>query len=91
MAIGGDYAQPVQVNGYLCRNCADVDLAKKYVDPARPEAGPFGIDAPEASRRSEAVRFGGALANIGPSAMAADRPLTATDPFRPGATLDISA
>jgi hypothetical protein len=41
--------------------------------------------------RTAIGKFGGALANIGPSAMAADRPLTATDPFRPGATLDISA
>lgn len=24
------------VNGYFCRNCADVELAKKGMDPARP-------------------------------------------------------
>ncbi len=24
------------VNGYYCRNCADVELAKKGMDPARP-------------------------------------------------------
>jgi hypothetical protein len=25
------------VNGYYCRNCADVELAKKGMDPARPQ------------------------------------------------------
>jgi hypothetical protein len=24
------------VNGYICRNCTDIDLAKKGVDPAHP-------------------------------------------------------
>ena len=24
------------VNGYFCRNCADVELAKKGIDPAHP-------------------------------------------------------
>jgi hypothetical protein len=24
------------VNGYFCRNCADVELAKKGTDPAKP-------------------------------------------------------
>jgi len=25
------------VNGYYCRNCADVELAKKGIDPAHPK------------------------------------------------------
>ena len=25
------------VNGYFCRNCADVELAKKGMDPAKPK------------------------------------------------------
>ena len=46
MAIGStDYPQPVQVNGFLCRNCTDVDRAKKHIDPAHPRSGPYGIDA----------------------------------------------
>jgi hypothetical protein len=46
MAIGStNYAQPVQVNGFLCRNCTDVDNAKKHIDPAHPRSGPYGIDA----------------------------------------------
>jgi hypothetical protein len=51
------------VNGYYCRNCADVELAKKGMDPAHPgreysggevyvpppaESKPLGINAPEA-------------------------------------------
>ncbi len=51
------------VNGFYCRNCADVELAKKGMDPAKPGreyAGgevyippsadskkPFGINSPE--------------------------------------------
>ena len=46
MAIGStNYPQPVQVNGFLCRNCTDVDHAKKHIDPAHPRSGPYGIDA----------------------------------------------
>jgi len=44
MAISGDYANPVTVNGYSCRNCTEVDLAKKHIDPAHPQDGPFGIE-----------------------------------------------
>ncbi|MEZ4225716.1 MAG: hypothetical protein R3B13_32490 [Polyangiaceae bacterium] len=25
------------VNGYMCRNCADVELAKRGIDPAHPD------------------------------------------------------
>jgi hypothetical protein len=28
-----------QVNGYYCRSCADVELAKRGIDPARPGDG----------------------------------------------------
>ncbi len=31
------------VNGYPCKNCTDVELAKKGVDPARPKDGPNGV------------------------------------------------
>lgn len=58
------------VNGYVCRNCTDVDLAKRGVDPAHPKDGPNGVykadkaqkpDAP--AERGPAVRFDGALAD----------------------------
>lgn len=61
-----DYAIPIQVNGYTCRNCTDVANAKKNVDPQRPQDGPFGVnrtsDTPGFA--PEAVRFGGALAGL---------------------------
>ena len=45
MTISTNYATPVWVNGYQCKNCTDVDNAKKHIDPAHPKSGPFGIDA----------------------------------------------
>lgn len=44
MAISGDYSSPVTVNGFVCRNCSDVDRAKRHIDPADPAAGPFGVN-----------------------------------------------
>lgn len=35
------------VNGYPCKNCTDVEYAKKGVDPAHPKDGPNGVNAPE--------------------------------------------
>ncbi len=45
MAISGDYPQPVTVNGFSCKNCTEVDEAKKHIDPAHPKDGPYGINA----------------------------------------------
>jgi hypothetical protein len=45
MAISTDYPTPVMVNGFQCKNCTDVDYAKKHIDPAHPRSGPYGIDA----------------------------------------------
>ena len=45
MLIGTNYPHPIQVNGFTCRNCTDVDNAKKNIDPAHPKSGPYGIDA----------------------------------------------
>jgi hypothetical protein len=65
MAISGDYAQPVQVNGFTCRNCTDVDYAKKHIDPAHPKSGPFDVNAAtDPSRKTEALVFGGKLAGL---------------------------
>jgi hypothetical protein len=52
------------VNGYICHNCSDVALAKRNIDPAHPKDGPNGVDAKDeagASKRGDAVTFGGAL------------------------------
>lgn len=40
MAINTTYSHPVTVNGYSCRDCGDVALAKRNVDPAHPQSGP---------------------------------------------------
>lgn len=60
MAISGDYPTSVNVNGFSCKNCTDVDNAKKHIDPARPNDGPFGINAknrPEDIERTAARSF----------------------------------
>jgi len=37
------------VNGFQCRNCTDVDYAKKHIDPAHPKDGPYGVDAKDST------------------------------------------
>ena len=52
------------INGFPCRTCSDVDLAKKHIDPAKPDDGPYGRDAKGiTSGRIDdvAVSFGGTL------------------------------
>jgi hypothetical protein len=87
MAISGDYAQPVQVNGFSCKNCTDVDYAKKHIDPAHPKSGPFDVNADtDPSRRTEAVVFGGALKALNEAEPSQGRPA-----YAPGAELGLSA
>ena len=33
------------VNGFVCRNCADEELAKKGIDPAKPKQATAGSEA----------------------------------------------
>jgi hypothetical protein len=63
MSIGNtNYPQAVQVNGFTCRNCTDVDLAKKHIDPAHPKSGPYGVDAAtDPSNPKSFIQFGGNL------------------------------
>lgn len=63
MSINSNYATPVSVNGFTCRNCTDVDYAKKHIDPEHPKSGPYGIDAKDdpTVHASQTVTFGGAL------------------------------
>jgi hypothetical protein len=56
MAISGDYSSPVTVNGFACRNCSDVDRAKRNIDPANPSAGPFGVNDPSKAGKSSAAK-----------------------------------
>ncbi|KQS03172.1 hypothetical protein ASG11_01915 [Sphingomonas sp. Leaf357] len=39
------YPLPTIVNGYACLTQAEVELANRDIDPARPEYGPGGRDA----------------------------------------------
>lgn len=70
MSIAGtNYSMPVMVNGFLCKNCTDVDLAKAHIDPQHPSAGPFGTNAKadptlagkKLDGKTGAVTFGGSL------------------------------
>ncbi len=66
MAISTDYKTPVYVNGFECKNCTDVDNAKKHIDPQHPKSGPYGINAkndPSVQRQSSVI-FGGALSGL---------------------------
>ena len=40
------------VNGYPCKNCTDVELAKKGIDPAKPKDGPNGVYAADKAKDS---------------------------------------
>lgn len=101
MAISGDYPTPVNVNGFSCNNCTDVDKAKKHIDPARPKDGPFGINAkdrPEdiertAARSLDPTHDGQAAVTFGGKLLAfADRALTRPPAgMASGSRVDISA
>jgi hypothetical protein len=88
-----NYPSPVQVNGYSCKNCTEVDEAKKHIDPAHPKDGPYGVDAKtrppspgkadptEAAGKVQSPAFvlGGALAGLSPASGAATAAGASTD------------
>lgn len=55
------------INGFVCKTCTDVENAKRFIDPARPEAGPVNRQSNEAVQRGPAVVLGGALAGVEPT------------------------
>jgi hypothetical protein len=71
-----NYPSPITVNGYSCKNCTDVDLAKQHVDPSHPKDGPYGVNAkdhagspldpasPASRSDTPAVTFSGVLAGV---------------------------
>ncbi|HEX7944617.1 MAG TPA: hypothetical protein VF495_08130 [Phenylobacterium sp.] len=92
------------VNGYPCKNCTDVELAKKGIDPARPKDGPNGVyaadkakDSAKADKASRGVDdkgpdFGPAVTLSG--AFANVQPTgqaEKTQPYKPGSISSISA
>lgn len=86
MSISGDYPQPVTVNGFTCRNCTDVDYAKKHIDPAHPKSGPYGVTAESDPTRDQAVTLGGRLGDLAAQSAAATTSVQAT---APGRTVDV--
>ena len=71
MSVGStNYPQPVQVNGYTCHNCTEVDEAKKHIDPAHPKSGPYGVTAstdPTNKNKKDFIQFGGSLSGTSTS------------------------
>jgi hypothetical protein len=97
MSVSTNYSTPVTVNGYTCKNCTDVDYAKKHIDPAHPKSGPYGIDAETdpTVKQTASVTFAGALAgmNAGRASQDAANSLLSDSAANTtaGAQLDISA
>jgi hypothetical protein len=96
MAVTTNYSTPVMVNGFSCKNCTDVDYAKKHIDPAHPKSGPYGIDAKsdpsvQQTTASDAVTFGGSLRNTGQMSAGTSGTVNALSSGAVGAQLDISA
>jgi len=58
------------INGFKCKNCTDVDYAKKHIDPAHPKDGPYGVNKPEdplekaRKDKNSPVEFAGALSAL---------------------------
>lgn len=53
------------INGFPCKTCTDVENAKKFIDPAHPDAGPVNQGSSTQSvQRGPAVVLGGALAGV---------------------------
>ena len=96
MAIDSvNYSMPVMVNGFLCKNCTDVDLAKAHIDPQHPSAGPFGTNAKadptlagkNFDGKTGAVTFGGSLAATNSGEVSSP----ASSPSPRGSQLDLLA
>ena len=81
----------MQVNGYSCKNCTDVDYAKKHIDPAHPRSGPYDVNAENDPSRTLSDA-GKGLNRAGPapsfSYSATARSVPASDS---GRNLDLSA
>ncbi len=81
--VSNNYAMPVQVNGYSCKNCTDVGYAEKHIDPAHPQSGPYNLNAEsDPSRWNDAVTFGGRLRAIERGASQTPQPLGALTDVR---------
>ncbi len=101
MSIGStNYPQPVQVNGFTCHNCTEVDEAKKHIDPAHPQSGPYGVNAAtDPTNKKSFIQFGGSLSQTNTSAQSvananspdATSPQTTAQATAPGQLVNIHA
>ena len=55
------------VNGYPCKNCTDVENAKKGVDPAKPKDGPNGVNSTNTAKDAEKSKDAAKAVDGGPS------------------------
>lgn len=62
MSVTAASTTTTMVNGFACKNCTDIDYAKKHIDPAHPKDGPYGVNAKAPDRPRDAFRLDGALA-----------------------------
>jgi hypothetical protein len=65
VSMSVNYSSLVQVNGYSCRSCTDVDYAKKHIDPAHPKSGPYDINAASDPTRCGETKKAASLSPIG--------------------------
>jgi hypothetical protein len=89
-AVNGDYAQPVTVNGFSCKNCTDVDNAKKHIDPSHPKDGPYGVNAQDKISATDKVNEP-AVVLSGQLSDARQAPLAQPYAVATGGNLDASA
>ena len=88
-------SQTTTINGFACKDCTDIDYAKKHIDPAHPKDGPYGINKPKETDaktpkdpNDPAVLYAGAVTGPGaidPALRAASRPVQVE-----GGNLDIT-
>lgn len=84
------------VNGYVCRNCTDVEVAKRGVDPAKPQDDPkspsYVPEQAKADRYGPAVRLSDVLRASETLGAAASRQpaVQASEAKTSGARVDIS-
>ena len=64
--VSTNYRIPVQVNGFECKNCTDVDYAKRHIDPAHPKSGPYNVNAATDPSRTSRVTLSptGTILNV---------------------------
>ena len=93
------------VNGYVCKTCCDVDLAKRHINPADPQddvhnpkspnygktEDPQNPGKPAPSWETKAVTFGGMLAKVHGAVNTQDPTGTESSTYQPGSVVSVSA